>query len=440
MLVSLVELLQDAELHGYAVIAPDFPTIQVAYSILKRAEELQAPLALSFSPSLKPATGVADYAHFIRIIREFASQAKIPVALHLDHAYEIDDIREAIDLGFTSVMIDASSEPWEVNVSRTQAIVQMAHAVGVSVESELGHVGAGGKYLTKDKNRALLTDPDQAAEFVRLTGIDALAVAIGTVHGEYQGEPNLDFERLQQLDAVVNVPLVLHGSSGTGEQNLRRTVAAGIRKINVYSDLIKALHLSLAEALHDPATTPIEINAAQEAAVNQIMDEYIALSGSAGMASHWNGTVRERVKQFFDQGYTCAEAVYLAFAEREGFASDLAQLFGTMLGGGICKQGKTCGALFGGLAVIAARQSSVLPLKKEQRLQARQAGIDLMQSFRTEHPGTDCAELTGLILKEAENAALYQQNHTAERVCLPALFSVVAWLESHASEDFAHES
>ncbi|WP_075062042.1 ketose-bisphosphate aldolase [Ornatilinea apprima] len=431
MLVTLAEILKDADLHGYAVIAPDFPTIQVANSILKHAEELQAPLALSFSPSLKPATGVSDYAHFIRIIREFASQAKIPVALHLDHAYEIDDIREAVDLGFTSVMIDASSEPWEVNVSRTQEVVRLAHAVGVSVESELGHVGTGGKYLSKDKNRALLTDPDQAAEFVRLTGIDALAVAIGTIHGEYQGEPNLDFERLQKLDSVVNVPLVLHGSSGTGEHNLRRTIATGIRKINVYSDLMKALHASLFDVLQNPSSTPIEITASQDAAVKKIMDEYLNLSGSIGAGRHWNLATQERVKLLFEQGYTCAEAVFMAFAEKEGFASDLTQLFGTMLGGGICKQGKTCGALFGGLAVIAARQSSMLPLKKEQRKQSRQAGIELMQHFKTIHPSTECVDLTGLILNEAESAAVYQQNHTADHVCLPALFSVADWLENH---------
>lgn len=431
MLVTLKEILQDADLHGYAVIAPDFPTIQVANFILKRAEELQAPLALSFSPSLKPATGISDYPHFIRIIREFASEAKIPVALHLDHAYEIDDIREAIDLGFTSVMIDASSESWDVNISRTQEVVRLAHANGVSVESELGHVGTGGKYLTKDKNRALLTDPDQAAEFVRLTGIDALAVAIGTVHGEYQGEPNLDFERLQKLDSVVNVPLVLHGSSGTGEQNLRRTITAGIRKINVYSDLMKVLHTGLYDVLQNPNTTPIEITKAQEVAVNKIMDEYLNLSGSIGAGKSWNLSTQERVKQLFEQGYTCAEAVFIAFAEKEGFASDLTQLFGTMLGGGICKQGKTCGALFGGLAVIAARQSSVLPLKKEQRKQSRQTGIELMQDFKTKFPSTECVYLTGLILDHAESAALYQQNHTADHVCLPALFSVVDWLENH---------
>jgi fructose-bisphosphate aldolase class II len=431
MLVTLAELLKDADQHGYAIIAPDFPTIQVANSLISCAEENQAPLALSFSPSLKPATGVANYAHFIRIIREFAAQAKIPVALHLDHAYEIADIREAIDLGFTSVMIDASSEPWEVNVSRTQEVVKLAHAVGVSVESELGHVATGGKYLTKDNNKALLTNPDEAAEFVRLTGIDALAVAIGTIHGEYQGEPNLDFERLKKLESCVNIPLVLHGSSGTGEENLRQTISNGIRKINVYSDLMNAIQVSIAEVLRKPSVNPIDITLAQHAAVKAIMDEYMTLSGSIGAGKNWQISTQARVKQLFEQGYTCAEAVYMAFAEKEQFSSDLAQLAGTMLGGGICKQGKTCGALFGGLAVLAARKSTVLPLKKEQRKLARQAVIDLMQSFEYKHHSTDCVDLTGLILNAPESTEIYQQNQIAEKICYPALYDVVDWLENN---------
>lgn len=431
MLVTLAELLKDADQNGYAVIAPDFPTIQVANFLLSCAEELQAPLALSFAPSLKPATGVADYAHLIRIIREFASQAKIPVALHLDHAYEIEDIREAIDLGFTSVMIDASSEPWDVNVSRTQEIVKLAHAVGVSVESELGHVATGGKYLTNDKNREFLTNPDQAAEFVRLTGIDALAVAIGTVHGEYQGEPKLDFERLKKLEACVNVPLVLHGSSGTGEENLRQTIALGIRKINVFSDLMKALQVGVAEVLKTPGASAIDITRAEYAAVKAIMDEYLTLSGSVGAGKRWETSLQERVKNLFMQGYTCAEAVYIAFGEKEGYSSDLAQLVNSMLGGGICSQGKMCGALLGGMAVLAARRSSVLSLKKEQRKQTRQAGIELMEYFRTRHQSTDCIDLTGLKLDLPESSNLYMQHQTADKVCLPALFSVVDWLETH---------
>ncbi len=175
MLISLKDLLSEAERGHYAVIAPDFPTVEVADALLRCAEQHNAPLALSFSPSLKSYTGVTDFPHFIRMVREMAIQANVPVALHLDHAYRMEDIEEAIGLGFTSVMIDASTEPWEVNVARTRQVVEMAHPLGISVEAELGHVASSGRYLTADSQQGWLTDPQEAAEFVQLTGIDALA-------------------------------------------------------------------------------------------------------------------------------------------------------------------------------------------------------------------------------------------------------------------------
>jgi ketose-bisphosphate aldolase/C_GCAxxG_C_C family probable redox protein len=432
MLVTLAEILQDAEQHGYAVIAPDFPNIQVANALLDCAEALNAPLALSFSPVLKPATGVGEYAHFIRIIRELAAHARVPVALHLDHAFEIADIREAVQLGFTSVMIDASAEPWDVNVARTQEVVNLAHNAGVSVESELGHVATGGKYLTKDSNRGWLTDPEQAAEFVRLTGIDALAVAIGTVHGEYRGEPRLDFERLENMKTSVPVPLVLHGSSGTGEQNLRRTIELGIRKINVFSDLMKALQTGISEALASDSASPISIQQAQDWAVKSILQSYLELSDSIGAGKRWETSLKARVKDLFLLGYTCAEAIYMAFAEKEKYYSDTTQLFGVMLGGGICNQGGHCGALLGGYAVLAARYANVLTQNKPGRRMARQAGVELMEFFAAQHHYLDCRDLIHLDFNVPHEAAAYKQGKTIDDICLPALYTVVDWLEQHA--------
>ncbi len=431
MLVTLSDLLKDADQYGYAVIAPDFPNIQVANAILDCAAVLKAPLALSFSPSLKPAIGMSDFAHFIRIIRELSSHVDIPVALHLDHAYLLEDIEEAINLGFTSVMIDASSEPWDINVTRTQEVVRLAHAVGVSVESELGHVASGGKYITDDKHRGLLTDPDQAAEFVELTGIDALAVAIGTIHGEYQGEPNLDFERLKKLESRVEVPLVLHGSSGTGEENLRKTIALGIRKINVYSDLMKALRFGISKAIMTEDASPSDISKSQDEAVKKILSEYLYLSGSVGAAGHWFESVKSRAQSLFTQGYSCAEAVYIAFAEKERFSSDLTQVYGTMFGGGICNQGGMCGAILGGLGVIAARKSSILPLRKAERKLARQAGIELIQYFSSIYGSNDCLKLTGVDFAVVEQVTRFRDENISEKVCMPAINTVVEWLENN---------
>lgn len=428
MLVSLKDLLSEAERGNYAVIAPDFPTLEVADALLRCAEQYKAPLALSFSPSLRPSTGVTDFSHFIRLIREMAVQATIPVALHLDHAYRIEDIEEAIRLGFTSVMIDASSEVWEVNVERTRQVVKLAHPLGVSVEAELGHVASSGRYLTADSQQGWLTDPQEAAEFVQLTGVDALAVAIGTVHGLFAGEPNLDFERLQRIREQVSIPLVLHGSSGTGERKLRRCVELGIRKINVYSDLMKAITQSARGLLADAEADPLNFIEEQRNVVFQVLSEYLAVSGSMEKAHLSQISVKDRVRALFTRGYTCAEAVYLAFAEREGFYSDAAMKFQSLLGGGICNRGGICGALFGGLAVIAARQSSVQVANRSSRSQANSTGTKLMDAFNRRHSSVYCIDLTGTNFQDAEQVKLFVENKVVEKACLPALMSVTDWL------------
>ena len=428
MLVSLKDLLSEAERGNYAVIAPDFPTLEVADALLRCAEQYKAPLALSFSPSLRPSTGVTDFSHFIRLIREMAVQASIPVALHLDHAYRIEDIEEAIRLGFTSVMIDASSEVWEVNVERTRQVVKLAHPLGVSVEAELGHVASSGRYLTADSQQGWLTDPQEAAEFVQLTGVDALAVAIGTVHGLFAGEPNLDFERLQRIREQVSIPLVLHGSSGTGERKLRRCVELGIRKINVYSDLMKAITQSARGLLADAEADPLNFIEEQRNVVFQVLSEYLAVSGSMEKAHLSQISVKDRVRALFTRGYTCAEAVYLAFAEREGFYSDAAMKFQSLLGGGICNRGGMCGALFGGLAVIAARQSSVQVANRSSRSQANSTGTKLMDAFNRRHSSVYCIDLTGTNFQDAEQVKLFVENKVVEKACLPALMSVTDWL------------
>ncbi|MFZ6021188.1 MAG: ketose-bisphosphate aldolase [Chloroflexota bacterium] len=428
MLVSLKDLLSEAERGNYAVIAPDFPTLEVADALLRCAEQHNAPLALSFSPSLKPYAGVTDFAHFIRMVREMAVQAKIPVALHLDHAYRMEDIEEAIRLGFTSVMMDASTEPWEVNLERTRQVVDLAHPLGISVEAELGHVASSGRYLTADRQQGWLTDPQEAAEFVQRTGIDALAVAIGTVHGLFAGEPNLDFERLQKIRERVSVPLVLHGSSGTGEQKLRQCVEMGIRKINVYSDLMKAITQSARGLLADSEADPLDFIKEQRNAVNRVLSEYLAVSSSMGKAHLSQISVKNRVRALFSQGYTCAEAVYLAFGEREGFYSDAAMKFQSLLGGGICNQGGMCGALFGGLAVIAARQSSVQGADRISRSQANSSGTKLIDAFNRRHSSVYCIDLTGTNFQDAEQVKRFVENNVVEKACLPALMSVTDWL------------
>ncbi|GAP09669.1 ketose-bisphosphate aldolase [Bellilinea caldifistulae] len=424
MLVSLKELLEDAEVGNYAVIAPDFPNLEVADALLSCAEQYNAPLALSFSPSLKPFIGLSDFSHFIRLVREMAVQANIPVALHLDHAHTIKEIDEAIQLGFTSVMIDASTEPWETNVELSKKVVEMAHPLGISVEAELGHVATSGRYLNDVSQHGWLTDPQEAAAFVQLTGIDALAVAIGTVHGLYAGEPNLEFDRLQAIRERVLIPLVLHGSSGTGKEKLHRCVDLGIRKINVYSDLIKTIVQSAQEVLAHPEDDPLNFMQEQRYAIYQVLGEYITVSGSAAKADNFRNSIKNRIRSLFLQGYTCAEAIYLAFAEREGFYSDYALQIQSLLGGGVCNQGGICGALFGGLAVIAARHSSILPTARLKRKEANFSGAKLIESFKARHSTVHCIDLTGTNFLDAEQVKQFVENKGVERTCLPVLMSV----------------
>lgn len=280
MRVSLAQILDDADRGKYAVIAPDFTSLSMARSMIEAAQSVQTPLILSYSTLFKPIMDVQRYDTFIGIINDEIEAASVPICLHLDHAGSLDDIREAIDVGFCSVMIDASTKPWQINLDMTRQAVEIAHAQGVSVESELGQIMVGEGYYKEDRGDELFTDPDQAREFVELTGIDALAISIGNVHGAYQGEPRIDFDRLQRIDKLVDIPLVLHGSSGIGEQNLSKAIQFGIRKINLYSEIIQAVNNNLLDTLQNTTANPLTLCQARERAIKETLLKYLHFSGS----------------------------------------------------------------------------------------------------------------------------------------------------------------
>ncbi len=282
MLKTLNEILKLAEKGRYAVIAPDFPSLFICRVLLEAAEESHTPVILSYSTSFKPLMDVRTYARFVRILRDEIEQFQVPAALHLDHATDLADISEAVDVGFTSVMIDASFEPFEKNLERTQKAVAIAHPAGVSVEAEIGHVSSSAEYINKDSFAGFLTIPDEAITFVNETNIDALAVAIGTVHGPIRGQPCLDYTLLKQLDDMIKIPLVLHGSSGLSEENIRQCVELGIRKINVYSDLIMSVLEDCYIELTQQRTDPIRVGASQANAVRRVIETYFRYSGSMG--------------------------------------------------------------------------------------------------------------------------------------------------------------
>ena len=228
MLVTMKELLDHASRENYAVPAPNIASEMDARPIIAAAEALRSPLILAVGYTANP-----DLTFFGSYLRRLAEASSVPIAIHLDHGKEFSQIMHAVQSGFTSVMYDCSTLAFEENVAR------ICHSVGVTVEAELGHVGQGAQYdIDRD---AALTQPEMAKEYVEATGVDCLAVAIGTAHGTYSGTPYLDFDRLTQIkrNLGADFPLVLHGGSGTGNEALHKVAGMGINKINIATDMYK---------------------------------------------------------------------------------------------------------------------------------------------------------------------------------------------------------
>ena len=252
-------------------------------AILETAESRCSPVVMMV---LAPDLEGNGMAYVPGLIRAVADHHATPVVLHLDHADNLDLVRAAVDRGFTSVMIDGSALEFAENVRLTRAAVEIAAPHGVSVEAELGHVG-GADLECKVRRESVLTEPDEVAQFVRRTGVDALAVSIGTSHGVYQSLPNLNIERLRELDAASPVPLVLHGGSGTPEDQIRNAVRHGISKLNIYADLRIAMGKGLKAAAADLRRCdplPQEVFGPIKREIVAVVNEKIDLLGSAGRA------------------------------------------------------------------------------------------------------------------------------------------------------------
>ena len=238
MLVTTKEMFEKSRRDGFAIVAPDYWDSNSCKVYVETAEELGVPVILSFAQAHSEMLSVEEA---LSIAKFYAEKATVPVAIHLDHGLDVETVKKAVDLGYTSVMIDASSQPYEVNVARTKEVCEYAHAHGVVVEAELGHVGSGDVITSENKealhdDKNIYTEVEMAKRFVEETGVDSLAVSIGTSHGLYKGTPVIDFDRLHELRAELPIPLVLHGGSGSGDDNLERCATEGISKINVFTD------------------------------------------------------------------------------------------------------------------------------------------------------------------------------------------------------------
>lgn len=235
-IVTLQEILKDAKNRRYGVGMFNTINLEMARAIIGIAEEERSPVIIGFAEAHLPYANLEDIAP---IMVKFAREASVPVAIHFDHGMTFEYLMKAIHYGFTSVMFDGSTLSYEENIRQTKEIVKVAHALHVSVEAELGHVG-GAEGGGDDGHEEMYTKVEQAADFTARTGIDALAVAIGTAHGEYRVKPVLDINRLREIRSAVDVPLVLHGGSGLTDQDFRSCVANGISKVNIFTDMSKA--------------------------------------------------------------------------------------------------------------------------------------------------------------------------------------------------------
>ncbi len=245
MLVSLNDILKDARAGAWAVPAFDCTEDLLIRPILDTCEARGSPVILMVLEHDLVGRGF-DY--IASIIRGVAAKYSIPIVLHLDHATDFELVAKAIEYGFTSVMYDGSALSFDENAQNTRKVVTMAHVRGVAVEAELGKV-AGRELDGSDSGASLFTDPAEVVEFVARTGVDALAVSIGTAHGVYATAPQLDIKRLKEINRVSQVPLVLHGGSGTPLDQVQAAIRNGIAKVNLYSDIRAALLRGLREAV-----------------------------------------------------------------------------------------------------------------------------------------------------------------------------------------------
>ncbi|MGX7109467.1 class II fructose-bisphosphate aldolase [Facklamia miroungae] len=237
MRVSSSQLLKKAQNNHYAVPAVNFIDGLTANAYLAVAEKLNMPMILAFAQAHNEWLSLEEAAWIGTHIQE---KATVPIVLHLDHGQDIHFIQRAIDLGFNSVMIDASTETFANNVKRTKEVVNYAHDHGVDVEAEIGFVGANENLENHELVESIYTEVEDAIEFVNQTKVDSLAISIGTAHGIYKGTPKINFKRLSQIRERIDIPLVLHGGSSTGYENLNRCAREGITKINLFSDMINA--------------------------------------------------------------------------------------------------------------------------------------------------------------------------------------------------------
>ncbi len=278
MLANLYDVLPKAQAEHYAVGLFNTTDSDMLQAAIEAAEELRSPIIIGTAEVLLP---YGELKLIAPSIIEAAKRATVPVVVHYDHGLTFERCMEALKLGFTSIMFDGSAGDVAQNMAETREMVKIAHSMGATVEGEIGHVGqaSSGDEAAKDR----YTTVQEAQEFLAATGVDALAIAIGTAHGAYKMKPELDLQRLREIRAAVDVPLVLHGGSGLSDDDFKNTVRDGIAKINIFTDMCVAGSQASAQALAE-GKDYLEMRNARVAAIKETVMNKMRLFGSVGKA------------------------------------------------------------------------------------------------------------------------------------------------------------
>lgn len=275
------ELLVPANKERYGIGFFNAVNVEMARAIIETAEELQSPVMIGTAEALLPVTELERVAEYLI---PMAQKARVPVCVHYDHGLTFDGCMQALKLGFTSIMYDCSTSPYEENMEKVAEMVKICHAVNISVEGELGHVGdnAGSGRLRNPSD--YYTDAGTAADFVKKTGVDALAVAVGNSHGDYAFPPKLDFGRIRLISEKTNLPLVLHGGSGLSDSDFRDAIKYGVSKVNIFTDLDKAGKAGIVKGIAAGAQSMTGLIPYEIKEMKAVVSEKLHLFGSVGKA------------------------------------------------------------------------------------------------------------------------------------------------------------
>lgn len=286
MLVNMNEVLYPAKQGKYAVGLFNAVNLELARGIIAAAESTGSPVIMGTAEVLFPYGPLEEVSYYLI---PMAKKAKVPVVIHLDHGLKKENCIKALELGFSSIMYDCSTDPYEENIRKVKEMADIAHSYGATIEGELGHVGdnegsAEGISHLADPSK-FYTDPSQAKDFVQRTGIDALAIAVGTAHGAYKLPPKLDFERIRTIANTIDVPLVLHGGSGLSDQDFKHAIQEGISKVNIFTDINTVAVKAALRSFQEIDKGIIELIPAQIEAIKQEVMKKLNLFGSVGKYS-----------------------------------------------------------------------------------------------------------------------------------------------------------